>query len=68
MIILISGAYLYRKERKKRKGSNSNMVEIKVPFRSSSDDGSSCCSITPGNSVQEETPEMIPSINILQLH
>lgn len=55
------GAYLYRKERKKRKGSNStNAVEAKFPFRPSSD-GSSCCSTTPGSAVQEEIPENISS-------
>ncbi|XP_031618868.1 male-specific lethal 3 homolog [Contarinia nasturtii] len=50
------GAYLYRKERKIRKGSSSN-IDPKTPFRPSSDDGSSCCSSTPGNVVQEEIPE-----------
>lgn len=60
-----SGAYLYRKERKKRKGSNTNVVEAKMPFRPSSDDGSSCCSITPGNVAQEEIPEIISSMIIL---
>lgn len=47
------GAYLYRKERKKRKGST---VDAKIPFRPSSDDGSSCS----GTFIQEET---IPSIS-----
>lgn len=56
------GAYLYRKERKKRKGSNNtNAVEAKIPFRPSSD-GSSCCSTTPGSAVQEVSPENIPSM------
>lgn len=57
-----SGAYLYRKERKKRKGSNTNVVDAKIPFRPSSDDGSSCCSTTPGSVVQEEIPESVTSL------
>lgn len=64
MYLFSSGAYLYRKERKKRKGSSTtNALEPKIPFRPSSDDGS-CCS-TPGSVVQEEVPvpETIPSID-----
>lgn len=65
LIYTHSGAYLYRKERKKRKVSNTaNAVEAKIPFRPSSDD--SCCSTTPGRTesvVQEEVPENIPSMS-----
>lgn len=63
------GAYLYRKERKKRKGSlNANAVEAKIPFRPSSDDGSSCSSTIPSNVVQEETAETIPNNQLIDLH
>lgn len=49
---------MYRKERKKRKGSsNTNATEAKIPFRPSSDDGSS-----RGSVVQEEVSENIPSM------
>lgn len=36
-------------------------MEAKIPFRPSSDDGSSCSSTIPSNTVQEEIPEIIPS-------
>lgn len=73
LILRNSGAYLYRKERKKRKGSNTNVEakeakEAKMPYRPSSDDGSSCCSMTPDNVAQEEIPELILSMIILVLN
>lgn len=42
------------------------MFEAKTPFRPSSDDGSSCCSTTPGSVVQDEIPEPIPSMLMFQ--
>lgn len=51
---------MYRKERKKRKGSiSANAIEAKIPFRPSSDDGSSCSSTIPSNAPPEEIPEII---------
>lgn len=62
------GAYLYRKERKKRKASlSTNAVEAKIPFRPSSDDGSSCSSTMPSTTVQEEIPEAIRKISVFLL-
>lgn len=54
---ICSGAYLYRKERKKRKRaiSSSNPIEIKVS-RPSTEDASSCCSTNAG---APEEPEVI---------
>lgn len=62
-----SGAYLYRKERKKRKCSSTSahVVDAKIPFRPSSDDGSSCSSLTPGSLV-EDMNENMPSISMNQ--
>lgn len=51
-----SGAYLYRKERKKRKREPSQSgTDAKQPFRGSSDDGSSCCSTNVGAPPEEPT-------------
>lgn len=50
----LRGAYLYRKERKKRKREPSQSgTEVKQPFLGSSDDGSSCCSTNVGAPPEE---------------
>lgn len=63
LIVNRSGAYLYRKDRKKRQrlSSSASIGELKPQTRSSTEDNSSCGSLTTASTPQHEEIEDMES-------